>query len=170
MRFRDFVFPADPGKLETVYRRRVTETALPGASSAADGGSLCREITGSGEFVGEDAAAQFEALQHAMEAGGPGLLCLPGQRPFLALAEMLELTGKHHPNALGYTFRFVEAEPKKEEFLPEYVTAEEGETLWDIAWRFGRNIDDMVRVNNHVPKIRRLRAGEKIYVARAGEE
>lgn len=169
MRFRDFVFRDVPHTLETVYRRRITETALAGKSMAVDGGSVCREIVGSGEFMGEDAAAQFEALQRAMGTGGPGLLCLPGQRPFLALAEKLELTGKHHPNALGYAFRFVEAAPKVEEMLPDYVTAAENETLWDIAWHFGRNIDDMVRANPHVPKIRRLRVGEKIYVAKAGE-
>ena len=86
----------------------------------------------------------------------------------MALAEKLELTGKQHPNAVGYAFSFVEVQPQKVN-LPNYVYAAEGETLWDIAHRFGCGVDALVRVNPQVPKIRQLQAGEKIFVAAAGE-
>ena len=168
MKVRDFVFPAEPEKLEIVFRRKVLQAAQPGRT-AEDAGPLCRVVNGSGHFVGKDAAAQWEALRLAAEKDGAGFLCLPGERPFLAVAETLEQTGCAHPNAVGYTFTFVELQPREEMPVPEFVFAQAGETLWDIAFRYGRQIDSMVQANRHVPKIRSLRAGEKIYVARAKE-
>ena len=90
MRFGDFVFPGEPEALTVTYRRRITQTELPGGDSAEDSGGLCRVVSGRGSFVGAGAAQQFAALQSAMEAGGAQVLQLPGAEPFWAFAQRLE--------------------------------------------------------------------------------
>ena len=170
MRFGDFVFPGEPEALTVTYRRRITQTELPGGDSAEDSGGLCRVVSGRGSFVGAGAAQQFAALQSAMEAGGAQVLQLPGAEPFWALARRLERTGCQHPHRVEYAFEFVEAFLRQKETIPRTVTAAPGETLWDIAWRYGKNVDDLVRANPQVPHIRKLQPGEMIFVARAGED
>lgn len=165
MRFRTFEWPQEPASLEITHRRQVRETVLAGKDSVAeDAGALRCVIKGTGQFTGADAMAQFAALQAAVDEGGAGVLCLPGMRPFRAVARQLTLAGKAHPNAVGYTFEFVEAEEAAQLAAPAGVAAREGETLWDIAFRFSRDIESMIAANPQIAKIRQLTPGEWVVI------
>ena len=165
MRFRTFEWPQAPYSLEITHRRQVRETTLPGSRSyAEDAGALRCVIQGAGEFTGADAMQQFLALQEAVDAGGAGVLCLPGMHPFYAVPRQLALVGKTHPNKVGYAFEFIEAEELSQTVAPERVKVEDGETLWDLAFRFSRDIESMIAANPQIAKIRQLTPGEWVVI------
>ena len=64
--------------------------------------------------------------------------------------EKLEIKGEPKPNVLEYSFVFREVMEKKQKTVITYFDCENGQTLWDIAYKTGVKIDELVRLNHDV--------------------
>lgn len=63
-----------------------------------------------------------------------------------------------------YAFSFVEWESGKAYSGRGVHRAEEGESLWDYAYRFGRTVEELVEANPQIRDIACLACGEKVVV------
>lgn len=122
-------------------------------------------ITGSGYFVGENCIDMYNRLRDKFNQSGVGVLTLPGFPPINAFFNRLVLKGEPKPDILSYEFEFIEVDDRYQNVssLNGESTAgggnisvrkiiPNGETLWDISYRYGINIDRLVSVN---PQVRR---------------
>ena len=120
-------------------------------------------ITGSGCFVGENCTDMYNKLKDKFNSGKIGVLTLPGFPPINAFFSRLVLKGEPKPDVLDYEFEFIEVQ---DEYL-EIASLDEsgksggknirkvipnGETLWDLSYKYGINVDKLVSLN---PQIRR---------------
>ena len=64
--------------------------------------------------------------------------------------EKLEIKGEPKPNVLEYSFVFREVMEKKQTTSVTYFDCENGQTLWDVAYKTGAKIDELVRLNPDV--------------------
>ena len=165
MSFKDFVWAVNPTQLTVTAQRSLKETVLPFAGSAAqDLGPKKRKITGEGYFTGPDCWQQWEKLSALAEAGTPGPLQLPGQAPMIAVLDELKIIGAAGKDAVKYAFSFTEITGRAADTGTGTYTAEEGETLWDIAWRFGRSIDALTAANPRIRDIADLEPGQEVRI------
>ena len=165
MSFKDFIWRNNPTSLTVSDERTVKETLLPYAGTETeDLGRQKRRVQGEGYFVGEDCWEQWNALHTLYLQGGPGGLRLPGQPPFQALMDGLKLIGAAGKNLLRYSFSFVEAEAGQDYRGQGVHRAEEGESLWDYARRWGRDMEELRLANPHLQDIGYLLSGEEVIV------
>ena len=78
MRYKDYIWPSNPGSYRISFRRVVAEHKLPfGRSVTQDLGQVCRVLEGEGEFAGEGAYEEFKRLATVFYGGGAGVLVHP---------------------------------------------------------------------------------------------
>ena len=78
MRYKDYIWPSNPGSYRISFRRVVAEYKLPfGRSVTQDLGQVCRVLEGEGEFAGEGAYEEFKRLATVFYGGGAGVLVHP---------------------------------------------------------------------------------------------
>lgn len=165
MRFKDFTWRNNPTELALELGRNVKETTLPYAGSRLeDLGNVKRRVTGEGYFSGTDCMEQWEALRTVFSLGGPGSLQLPGQKPFLAVMDLLKLLGTPGKELVRYGFSFTEYRAEEAYQGAGIHQAAAGESLWDYAWRYGRGLEEMVEANSHIRDIAILKEGEEVRV------
>ena len=107
-------------------------------------------IEGEGELYGADCLEQFDRLLSLFRRGREGTLSLPGFKPVMAVFESLTLLAQPSPDVLTYRFRFREVRGQATDKPQSVVT--QGETLWDISYRFDLPIDALVRLNPQVKR------------------
>lgn len=78
------------------------------------------------------------------------MLSVPNLPSIYAVFEKLEIKGEPKPNVLEYSFVFREVMEKKQKTVITYFDCENGQTLWDIAYKTGVKIDELVRLNPDV--------------------
>ena len=66
--------------------------------------------------------------------------------------ESLKIKGEPKPDVLEYSFVFREVMEEKQQDKAQTYTAEEGECLWDISYKFGVPIDTLVKFNPNVKR------------------
>ena len=154
MSFHDFIWRNNPTSLTVSSERTVKETLLPYAGTETeDLGRQKRRVQGEGYFVGEDCWEQWNALHALYLQGGVGSLRLPGQHPFLAVLDSLKLIGVAGKDLIRYSFSFVESQGAADYRGKGVYRAEQGESLWDHAWRWKRDIEELRRANPHLRDI-----------------
>ena len=78
MRYKDYIWPSNPGRYRISFRRVVAEHKLPfGRSVTQDLGQVCRVLEGEGEFAGEGAYEEFKRLATVFYGEGAGVLVHP---------------------------------------------------------------------------------------------
>ena len=165
MRFKGFTWRNNPTELSVELGRSVKETALPyGGSRTEDLGETKRRVKGGGYFTGADCMEQWEALRAVFSQGGPGSLQLPGQEPFLAVMDGLRLVGTTGKDLIHYEFSFLESRSGAPYGGAGKHRAVQGESLWDFAWRYGRQVEELVEANPQIGDIGKLKEGEEVTV------
>lgn len=149
MCFRNYSFPSNPHTIEIFDSRMVKKVLLPLlGETAQDLGKGVQVIKGSGVFTGEGAYGCYLDLQKEYEKGGTGMLLISGFQPVCAVFSSLRLTAPPEPDAAEYTFEFVQKQTQVlRERAPEDYYIGEGESLWDVAARFGISIDKIMEYN-----------------------
>ena len=141
----------NPQNISFECDRSVAEMKSPfGESSVQDMGRKNMKISGSGQLYGEDCAEQFERLFEVFRNSGKEVLSVPNLPSIYAVFEKLEIKGEPKPNVLEYSFVFREVMEKKQKTVITYFDCENGQTLWDIAYKTGVKIDELVRLNPDV--------------------
>lgn len=166
MRFGKFVWGRNPETLQVEYQRNVKRLTLPQVGEALqDLGCQRRAVTGKGSFLGKDAAAEFERLAAAFREGKSQILCIPGAAPFRAVFASLQMLGEARPNAVRYSFLFLEDEEPAEDdgiLRDEYAVCGKGDTLWHVANRYATTVDVLWQCNPQIQWPNRLAEGTKV--------
>lgn len=181
MRYKDYVWPHNPRVYTIDYERQMAVNKVPyGLYHLQDLGRTRRIMRGEGEFVGEDAYAQFGALANVFYKQGPGLLVHPLWQT--ANAYFVELSLKQEPRAdyVSYTFTFWEdleyydgklgQEERKESTEQQSISSGvvhrvvQGDTLWGIAKKYGTTVAQLLERNPQIKNPNLIRVGQEVSV------
>lgn len=190
MRYKDYVWPHNPGTYSIEYSRAVQSDKMPFAYyHMQDLGLDFRVMRGQGEFAGEGAYDEFKKLASIFYHPGPGLLIHPVWQ--IAKAHFVKLSLAQEPTRdyVAYSFEFwedteryvktgenaaagetVTAAPAA---IPaaapagdaKYHTVKSGETLWGISRKYGTTVDALARLNPAIKNVNLIYAGQKVRVS-----
>ena len=109
MRFKDFVFPHEPTRLEVGVKNRLGVGHCPGYGPVIQElGVQQRVITGEGAFFGADAPEQYRRLEELFFQQTPGRLVLPGRTAVTAHFSRLGWLGQGDGQVLRDNFEVLE--------------------------------------------------------------
>lgn len=153
MSYRDFIFPVNPRVIRISRSKNIGVGITPyGTDSVKELGGGHRVVKGEGEFFGNGAVNDFLGLKRAFEKGGGGMLYIPSQKPFYALAKSLELTASDIEGAVGYSFCFIESFENAGEDFPLVFTGDGKTCLWNLADAFDIAAENLVSMNPHIKR------------------
>lgn len=166
MRFGSFVWKRNPETLRVEDERTVKRLTLPQkGETLQDLGRRRRAVSGKGTFLGRDATAEFERLATLFRTGGSQVLCIPGAAPFRAVFASLQMLGEARPNAVDYSFQFLEDEEAVWDdgiLQKRSAICTAGETLWHVANRFSTTVDRLRQCNPQIEWPNRLEEGMEV--------
>ena len=165
MSYGGYVWPRNPETVK-VEREKITAVLeIPGSVSAVQpNGSAPRRVSGSGRFTGAGCTGEFSQLCAAFDAGGSAVLRLPGMEAFPAVFTSLLRKGGPKPDSVGYEFVFLEDASAAVLSEPRTYTCMGGETLWDVANRYGTDVDTLLAANPEIEWPNALEAGRVVTV------
>ncbi len=187
MRYKEFTWPHNPRTYTIEYQRSMAVNKVPfGRYHLQDLGPTRRVMRGEGEFVGEDAYAQFQKLASVFYREGPGLLVHPVWQ--CAKAYFVELSLRQEPRRdyVSYTFTFWETFEEENNGITmagtgsasssgpgntntgtgeTWHTVERGESLWSIAQTYGISLTDLITRNPQIKNPNYIRVGEKVRIS-----
>ena len=153
MRFKGVTWRHNPRELTFESEKQINELHAPYAGcTVQDTGRRGMTVKGEGELFGDDCMEQFERLYALFQEGGSGVLAIPKLGAVYAVFEELKLKGVPKPDVLTYSFTFREVMERVPAEVQTAYTAAQGETLWDVSYRFDIVIDRLVALN---PWVRR---------------
>ncbi|MCI6397871.1 MAG: LysM peptidoglycan-binding domain-containing protein [Oscillospiraceae bacterium] len=186
MRYKDYVWPHNPRVYTIEYERRMGARKVPfGRYFLQDLGPAQRVMRGEGEFVGEEAYAEFKRLASVFYDDGPGLLVHPVWQTANAYFVELSLAQEPRADYVRYTFAFWEgyeghnttlrtqqgesagsgASGTESRSGAVWHTVAQGETMWGIARRYGLTLTALVTLNPQIKNPNLILVGEKVRVA-----
>lgn len=166
MKYKTFVWPNNPYELQLVSQRKWKEFQLPYHGVVfQDLGAGGRSITGKGVFYGSGALDIYQKLVQLFDEGGMGKLYLPNLTPITAIFYGLQMSQLPGPDRVEYSFEFREAEiPESgEETVDFYITAE-GDTLWTVARKSGKTVDELLQMNPGLRSPLSLEKGKRLKI------
>lgn len=154
MRFGGFEWKHNPLSVQLLHSNTLIKYNLRSRGTYADSlGRGLRVVKGKGEFAGEDCIAKYKELAEVFAKGQKALLSIPFETPFYAYFTELVLVAQPSPDFCEYTFEFTEAQTSSQKkALQVYIPQDEGETLFDVAYKFNVSVDRLVEIN---PQLRR---------------
>lgn len=185
MRYKGYTWPHNPRVYSIDYERKMAVHKTPfGLFRLQDLGRTNRIMEGEGEFVGEDAYAQFGQLANVFYDGGPGLLIHPLWQAANAYFVSLRLEQEPRPDYVRYSFSFWEDDSwytglavqdtapgsaggsQTESGAGEvaYHRVVKGDTLWELAGRYGLSLAELVALNPQIKNPNLIRVGEEVRV------
>lgn len=165
MRFCGYEFDHNPKNIEITDARNVRELPLAnGTSRLQDIGRAAKTVTGLLELCGDGCAKQYKELLSLLLQGKSGLLSIAGYDPFPARFVSLEMTQPPADAFISCRFLFQEELPEQQESNPAggFYIMKQGETLWDVAYRFCVPVTKLLQGNPWIKRPDGLHAGEKV--------
>lgn len=164
MRFLGYTWHHNPKSLQISSGKKVVTLSVPYSADVLQNfGEKPLTVSGVGELYGEDCLEQYEQLKKLYEKGDCGVLCLPRLTPLYACFDKLTLEAHNTPSVLTYSFSFTEISKKTTDCnTQQFVEVLQGQTLWDISYLYGVNIDTLVVLNPEIMFINDLTKGEMI--------
>ncbi|HAL11680.1 MAG TPA: hypothetical protein DCP22_05095 [Ruminococcaceae bacterium] len=109
MSYKTFSFPHNPEKITVSTETRIATAHCPEYGPIHQNLGLARRvIRAEGYFYGENAKAQYAALETLMWQSTAGLLRVPGMGVVVAYLTALNMTGEGDGTVLRYTAEFTE--------------------------------------------------------------
>lgn len=162
--FREFQFPVNPQNLEIRENDRVRVVPLARDGHWIDERPLHpSSVKGTGIFTGVQSPRDFERLRREFVKGGSGVLLLGGYRIMDAVFRSLTCTGRQG-DSVGYSFEFVETPVEKNSAEQVVHLVDEGENMWDIADKYGMQIERLMALNPSVSAPEDIRPGEEVFL------
>ncbi len=184
MRFGDFVWPHNPKIYEIEYNRRIICHKVPfGLYTLSDMGRDARILRGEGEFVGENAYADFKKLATMFYSDEPKMLVHPIWQSAPAWLVSLKLKQEPRRDYVGYEFEFWEcfegyelsakavisdaSNVTVEELSTERLTytIKNGDTLWGLAKANGLSLSELLVFNPQIRNPNIYYCGDIIYLS-----
>lgn len=150
MKYKNFEFPSNPGKIEILTSSSYSSKADLNGGSVVENLSVNPTVVcGNGEFGGAGSEEYCARLQNMLRDRASGWLFVPSAPPVKAFFTEFKFERNSKKNAVLYAFKFVEDCMDKEAHIqPEYITAGEGDNAFEIANRFGISINDIMTFND----------------------
>ena len=181
MRYRDFVWPHNPRVYSIDYERKMAVNKVPfGTYYLQDLGRSRRIMRGEGEFVGENAYAQFGQLANTFYEEGPGILVHPLWQTAKAYFVALRLEQEPRPDYVRYSFEFWEAidtysgqvkglsaptaQSGGQTAGEKRHTVAAGDTLWALANRYGLSLERLLELNPQIKNPNLIYPGDEVRV------
>lgn len=166
IRFKGYEWECNPEKLKVSNEENLNEQKMPrGSSIAVKRSSKCRVITGEGIITGYDCLNKFNEILKLQRSDESGILTLPGTKPFYAYFRKLELLCEPIPDTICYRFEFVEDSEKNYVHKKAvYHTVLSGESLWDVSFNFGVEIETLVKLNPDIKRVDELAEGSRVRI------
>lgn len=189
MRYKNFVWPHNPYSYTIDYERRMAAHPIPGGDCELESlGQSCRVMRGEGVFAGPEAYQQFKALASIYYENTPGTLVHPVWQAARVWFVELALAQEPRADYVRYRFTFWECPPPGQEGLREVAapsdgngggaqeskgggtgaevwhTVARGDTLWELARRYGLGLEQLVALNPQIKNPNLIRVGEKVRV------
>ncbi len=186
MRFKNFVWPHNPRVYAIAFERKMAVHKIPfGLHYLQSLGQTRRVLRGEGEFVGETAYDTFKALATVFYEETPGVLVHPVWMTTTAWFAALELRQAPRRDYVAYAFEFWETEGGAGQpgltarplqnggeeggqtggaQAGEWHTVEGGDTLWEIARRYGVKLERLVELNPGIRNPSLIYPGQKVRV------
>ena len=168
MSFGSYVWPYNPTAIKAEYARGTAQFFFPGGTAAVqETGTAPRKVTGSGQFTGSGCLAEFGRLSKVFSAGGCGTLIIPGTEPFPAVFVSLSMKGVPRPDCVEYEFVFLEDVSSSDTVsgVHEEYVCKGSESLWEVAGRYGTEVDALLAANPQIEWPNALEAGERVTIA-----
>ena len=185
MRYKNYTWPHNPRVYSIDYERKMAVNKTPyGLFHLQDLGRTNRVMEGEGEFVGEDAYAQFGQLATVFYDSGPGLLTHPLWQTANAYFVSLRLEQEPRPDYVRYSFTFWEddswytglavraggqdilsaAGTVPSAAAPVHHRVVKGDTLWAIANTYGLSLTELIALNPQIKNPNLIRVGDEVRV------
>ncbi len=166
MRFGGISLSHNPKTLKITRSKKINSVGLVGGTVKLS--NVCdniSKISGTGEIYGDDCFLSYDRLLRMCFKNKADILAVPELGAFKAVLEDIAILAEPRENFLSvsFTFRAVSAGREPEKILPEkYYTAAEGESLWDVSYKFGVTVESLVKLNPQIRKILDLKEGEEV--------
>jgi LysM repeat protein len=169
LKYKNYQWPYNPSFIEILGQKNLKQLPVPFAGNIVqDFGEGNRLVKGKGEFFGEYAAKEYKQLFEIYKDKTSGFLNIPGIESFKAYFKSLVINCKPGPLTINYSFEFVEDLSIKqntgEESLSSYHVVVLGETLFDIANKYGFTADYLLRLNPWIKRPDELKPGDKVVI------
>lgn len=189
MRYKNYTWPHNPEIYAVERRRRLAVHPVPfGTCVIQDLGGDYQVLQGEGVFVGPDAYEQFRRLAEVFQQGGAGLLVHPVWRTERAWFASLTVEEEPLPDYVRYRFEFWEdwngysggltpvqdSSQEEGESGTGSVGAETGETrtytvckgdtLWEIAGRYGVELTALITANPQIKNPNLIYPGDEVRI------
>ncbi len=166
IRYKGYEWEHNPESLRIVYSDNINELKLfDGKSIPRKLSSKCRIVKGRGGFIGYDCLEQFNELLKLQTEPESGVLTLPETKPFYAYFKKLELICEPVSDTVFYSFEFIEDSVRNTVIEEEYYhTVLEDETLWDISYRYGADINSLIELNSQISRVDELETGSRVRI------
>ena len=165
MRFKGFTLWCNPYSIEIISESNTADYILPySGEKREDIGRKGRVIKGKGELRGKDCLKQYAELYSLQAKGGEGILSLPTAEPMYALFTKLTALADSSPDKISYTFQFLETSGEKSNDSKRIHKVKSGETLFDIAYKYGVSVDSLVLINPQIKRPDELNENEEIKI------
>lgn len=110
LKFKTYTWPVNPQTYSMRFEKNTAIHHYPytNINEIEDLGLKPREVSGTGEFIGEGAYEEFKKLATVYYDKGPGSLIHPIWQIQQAVFDRLELEQEPTPNYVKYSFTFIE--------------------------------------------------------------
>ena len=163
MSFGDYRWKVNPIKIEVINSAQKNQYSVPSKKTCIE--ALQRKpaiYKGEGEFCGEDCLLQYRALEALFLAGKKGILSVPDMPSVYAWFTGLRILGDSRENLLTYSFEFTEADTSLRFADRRFHICTEGETLYDVAFDYGIEVEKLVELNPGIKRPDELTEGEQV--------
>lgn len=183
MRYKNYVWPHNPRTYTVDYERKMAVQKVPfGSYLLEDLGLTRRVMRGEGEFVGPDAYEEFKKLATVFYLPGAGPLVHPVWQSAEVYFVDLRLRQEPRADYVSYSFTFWEKQSETssqprltltkregsggqaETGENRWHTVQAGETLWEIARRYGVGLTELIGRNSWIKNPNFIVPGEKVLV------
>ena len=167
IRFKGYSWVHNPKILKISKEQNLREHHIPfGKSALQDLGGKARIISGTGQLIGEDCIDQYNQLVALHSKEGSGILSLPDTKPYYAFFKSIELACDPTPQVVTYNFVFVEdvTRQKTSSATMYHTVKNDKETLWDISYKYGVEMNTLVSLNPQIKRIDELAVNERVRV------
>ena len=183
MRFKNFVWPHNPRVYSITFERKMAVHKIPfGRHRLQSLGQTRRVLKGQGEFAGEGAYDTFKKLASVFYEETPGVLVHPVWMTTTAWFAALELRQEPRRDYVAYSFEFWETvEGDGEDGLSgpdgaqgagagedprsRWHTVAKGDTLWEIARRYGVELGRIVELNPDIRNPSLIYVGQRVRIS-----
>lgn len=168
MRFGGISLSHNPKTLKIVRNKKINSVGLVSGlnklSNVCEGVS---KVSGTGEIYGDDCFLLYDKLLRMCLKNKAEILAVPELGAFRAVLEDISVTAEPRENFLSvaFTFRAVNSGREPEKIMPrQFYTAADGESLWDVSYKFGVTVERLAELNPHIRKILEMKEGEKVRI------